>query len=65
MLTEILEYAGNQGFIRIELSVAGINEKAIQLYQKAGFQKEGILKKYSFLKKENQFLDEVLMSYLY
>ena len=65
MLQEILEFAGKQGFLRIELSVANINEKAIQLYQNTGFQKEGTLKKYSFLKKENRFLDEILMAYLY
>ena len=64
MLLEIIEFAGNLGFLRIELSVADTNEKAIQLYEKAGFQKEGLLRKYSFLKSENKFLDEILMAYL-
>ncbi len=64
MLKEIQAYATRQGFLRIELSVAVINEKAIRLYEKAGFEKEGILRKYGYLKKENIFLDEILMSWL-
>ena len=64
MLNEIIKFARRQGFLRIELSVANTNERAIHLYEKAGFQKEGTLKKYSFLKKENKFLDETLMAYL-
>jgi L-phenylalanine/L-methionine N-acetyltransferase len=64
MLKEILAYAKDKGFLRIELSVAAINEKAIRLYEKAGFEKEGVLRKYSHLKKENLFLDEIMMSWL-
>ena len=51
-------------FLRIELSVASINEKAIRLYEKAGFEKEGILKKFTYLESEKKFLDEVMMAYL-
>lgn len=65
MLTEILDFGQKQGFLRIELSTATINEKAIALYEKVGFQKEGVLRKFCFLKSENRFLDEVMMSYLY
>ena len=64
MLKEILAYAKGLGLLRIELSVAVINEKAIRLYQKAGFEKEGVLRKYTHLKKENVFLDEIMMSWL-
>ena len=64
MMKEILAHAKKQDFLRIELSAATINEKAIHLYEKAGFQKEGILRKYTYLKKENQFLDEVLMVWI-
>jgi len=64
MMQEIIAYAKAQGFLRIELSVAAINEKAIRLYEKAGFQKEGLLRKYSYLETEQRFLDEVLMSWL-
>lgn len=64
MLKEIIEYAKEQGFLRIELSVASENEKAIHLYKKAGFAEEGLLRKYTYLQSENKFLDEVMMSYL-
>jgi len=64
MIKEILDYAKKTGVLRVELSVAVINEKAIRLYEKAGFQKEGILRKYTHLKKENQFLDEVMMAWI-
>jgi L-phenylalanine/L-methionine N-acetyltransferase len=65
LLNEILAFAKQQGFKRVELSVAVINEKAIRLYEKSGFNKEGILKNYTHLKKEDKYLDEVLMAYLF
>jgi L-phenylalanine/L-methionine N-acetyltransferase len=65
MLREILAFGKELGFLRIELSTATINEKAIKLYEKVGFEKEGVLRKFSYLKSENRFLDEVMMSYLY
>jgi RimJ/RimL family protein N-acetyltransferase len=65
MLKEILSYAKTCGFLRIELSTATINDKAIRLYEKVGFQKEGVLRKFCYLKSENRFLDEVMMAYLY
>ena len=64
MMQEILAFGKALGLVRIELSTATINEKAIHLYEKVGFQKEGILRKYTYLKSKNQFLDEVLMSYI-
>lgn len=64
MMSEMLNLGKQKGYLRIELGVAIINEKAIQLYEKAGFQKEGIMRKYTYLKSKNQFLDEFLMSYL-
>lgn len=64
MLQEVKEYARNNGFLRIELSVATINERAIHLYEKAGFVKEGVMKNFTYLKSENKFLDEVLMAFL-
>lgn len=64
MMTEIIAFAKTKGFLRIELSVAAINEKAIRLYEKSGFQKEGVLRKYTHLKSEQKFLDEIMMSYL-
>jgi putative acetyltransferase len=65
MLQEVIELGKQMGIMRIELSTALINERAIHLYEKMGFVKEGLLKKYTWLKSENRFLDEVMMAYLY
>jgi len=65
MIDEIIQLGKERGFLRMELGVSTINTKAIHLYEKAGFVKEGLLKKYIFLKTENLFLDDLLMAYLY
>jgi L-phenylalanine/L-methionine N-acetyltransferase len=65
MLNEILDFGQQLGFLRIELSTATTNDKAIRLYEKVGFEREGVLKNYTFLKSENRFLDEMMMAYLY
>ena len=64
MMNDIIGFAKQNDFLRIELSVASVNEKAIRLYEKAGFVKEGVLRKFTYLKSENKFLDEVMMAYL-
>lgn len=64
MLHEIIAFVKEQGYKRVELTVATINEKAINLYEKSGFLKEGVLKNFTWLKKEQRFLDEVVMAYL-
>lgn len=65
MMNEIIMLGKTKHLKRIELSTAVTNEKAIHLYEKTGFVKEGILRKYTFFKSENIFIDEVMMSYLY
>ena len=65
MILNIIKLAAQRGFKRIDLSVSVENKKAISLYEKAGFQHEGILKHYTYLEKENRYLDESLMSYLF
>ena len=65
MMQEIIELGRQMNLLRIELSTAVANDKAIHLYEKNGFVKEGVLRKYTWLKSENRFLDEVMMSYLY
>jgi putative acetyltransferase len=65
MLNEILSHGREKGFIRMQLGVSVINTRAIHLYEKAGFKREGLLKKYIYLKNENLFLDDILMAYLY
>ena len=64
MMHEIIEHARGRGFLRIELSAAVVNQKAVRLYSKVGFEKEGILRKYTYQKSENKFLDEVMMSFI-
>ena len=64
LMLEIIDYCSKIGILRIELSVAVHNDKAIQLYENVGFTKEGILKKYTYLKSKKQFIDEILMSKL-
>ena len=65
MMQEIIDLGKTKGLLRIELSTAVANQKAISLYEKCGFQKEGVLQKYTHLKSENRFVDEVMMAYLY
>lgn len=65
MMQEIIALGKQMQLARIELSTATINEKAIRVYEKAGFEKEGILRKYTWFKNENRFIDEVMMSYIY
>ncbi len=64
MLEDIVSFAKQHGFKRIELSVAAVNERAIHLYEKVGFVKEGLLKNFTYLKSEDRYLDEVMMAYL-
>lgn len=65
MMQEIIDLGKSRGFLRIELSTAVSNTRAIHLYEKCGFKKEGVLQKYTYLKSENRFVDEVMMAYLY
>lgn len=65
MMREIIDLGKSKGLLRIELSVAVGNQKAISLYERSGFKKEGVLQKYTHLKSENRFVDEVMMAYLY
>jgi L-phenylalanine/L-methionine N-acetyltransferase len=64
MLEEIIAFAKEKNYKRLELSTDTENAKAIALYKKAGFEPEGILKKYTHLKSENRFIDELMMSYI-
>jgi RimJ/RimL family protein N-acetyltransferase len=65
MMVSIIGLGKKMGLKRIELSTATINHKAIRLYERVGFEKEGVLRNYTYLKSENKFLDEVMMSFLY
>jgi len=65
MMQEIIDLANQQGYKRIELSVATENVRAIELYKKVGFEAEGVMRKYTNLRQEGRFLDELLMSYIF
>jgi len=64
MLLEIIQLGKDRGLRRIELSTATINAKAIRLYEKTGFQKEGVLRDFCWLKSENRYMDEIMMAYI-
>lgn len=65
LMEEIKLFADAEGYKRLELSVAAINEKAMHVYEKAGFEKEGVLRKYTYQKTEDRYLDEVMMSFVF
>lgn len=65
MLKLILEFAREKRIRRIELSTSVHNQRAAHLYEKCGFQREGILREYTYLASENRYDDEVLMSYIW
>ncbi len=65
MMREIINLAQQSGCKRLELSAGTENLRAIELYKKVGFEAEGIMKKYAYLKREGHFLDELLMSYIF
>jgi putative acetyltransferase len=61
MMREILKMVREMNVTRVELTVATVNHTAIRLYEKMGFQNEGLLRNYSFLKSENRYIDEFVM----
>jgi L-phenylalanine/L-methionine N-acetyltransferase len=65
MMREIIELAQQKGIKRLELSAGTENLRAIELYKKAGFEPEGVLRKYTHLKSEGRFIDELMMSYIF
>lgn len=65
MFLAILDWGKTQGIKRLELSTATFNDRAIRLYERVGFVREGILKNYTHLVSENRFIDELLMSYIF
>jgi L-phenylalanine/L-methionine N-acetyltransferase len=64
MLMTIIDLSKQTSIKRIELSAGIQNKNAIALYKKCGFEEEGILKKYTYFKSEDRYIDEVMMSYI-
>ncbi|MFZ6801554.1 GNAT family N-acetyltransferase [Undibacterium sp. Di24W] len=65
MMQEIIALAESKGVKRLELSTGVHNLRAAALYEKCGFKREGILRHFTYLKTEDRYIDEVLMSYLF
>ncbi|WP_313804988.1 GNAT family N-acetyltransferase [Cytobacillus sp.] len=55
LLNESISWADSNGIKKITLNVLETNEKAIKLYQKLGFEVEGILKKDKILSDGNYY----------
>lgn len=55
LLKESISWADSNGIKKITLNVLETNEKAIKLYQKLGFEIEGILKKDKILSDGNYY----------
>lgn len=60
LLIESIRWADSNGIKKMNLSVLETNGKAIKLYEKYGFEVEGVLKKDKILS-DGQFYDTILM----
>ncbi|WP_337268662.1 GNAT family N-acetyltransferase [Oryzifoliimicrobium ureilyticus] len=60
LMTAVLDQARQAGFIRVELAVHADNTRAIALYEKVGFQKEGVKRRSVFI--DGHFKDTVMMA---
>jgi putative acetyltransferase len=65
MMQDIIALAGSKQIKRLELSTGVHNLRAAALYEKCGFEREGILRHFTYLKNEDRYIDEILMSYLF
>lgn len=65
LISELLEELALEGIKRVELFVESDNPKAIRFYEKLGFEKEGLLKKYYKRAGEDKYIDELIMAKLF
>lgn len=61
LIETMINWADNNNFLKICLEVDSNNERAIKLYEKFGFQQEGILKFDKYLEK-GVYIDSIVMS---
>ena len=54
----------DEGVKRIELIVESDNPRAIRLYEKLGFEKEGTLRKFFKRVEQNTYVDDFYMAFL-
>jgi RimJ/RimL family protein N-acetyltransferase len=64
LMNAITLWAASNGYTRLELDVDSDNTKAKRLYEKAGYQTEGMLRKYSNRKSTGQCIDNFRMALL-
>jgi len=64
LMHEITEWAVANGYTRLELDVDDDNPRAKRLYEKAGYQTEGLLRKYSCRKSTGKCVDNYRMALL-
>ena len=62
LFAELIAWAKNAGITRLELTVMAHNQRAIHLYERVGFCKEGI--KRNSLRVDNKYVDEYYMGLL-
>ena len=60
---EAIAWARQRSLHRVELTVVADNHRAIRLYEKVGFQREG-LKRENYLGEDRKYHDEVVMGML-
>ncbi len=59
LLERLAQEAADQGVVQLELQVAAENRAAMALYEKAGFQRHGLIPRALLV--QGRFIDEVLM----
>lgn len=62
LFVDLIDWAKESGITRLELTVMAHNQRAIGLYERMGFQKEGV--KHHSLRVDNQYVDEDYMALL-
>lgn len=65
MVSSAVELSKQQGFKRMELTVATSNDRAIRVYERVGFRFEGVLRDYSYLASEDRYIDEQVMGLIF
>lgn len=63
LMTEAIRLARERGMHRVELTVVANNHRAIRLYEKVGFQREG-LKRENYHGEDGRYHDEIVMGLL-
>jgi len=61
LLEILLDWADENGLVKISLRVDATNKQAIKLYEKFGFRKEGLLEKNREMK-DGEYRDELVMA---